>query len=195
MRLRRTTISIIVTISLLVWPYYVCGQDKTSDYVTLKIGRYTPTGDFDDAQFDSSGNLELMYGHYVNENFALEGGLVFFHSEGDDAPGYYDRDLTSSGLLVTAKAIYPTGRFEYYGGGGIGIYLPRLELYPMSQPATDESDVTAGVHALIGLNFNATEYWYLGIEGKYLWTDEADFNGIAVDIDGRVLTLNIGLRF
>ncbi len=201
--MKRTRITVIVLGSLLflVSPGLVVGQETPDNYFVAKLGLYNPTGDLDDAKFESSGNIELIYGHYFSPKFVLEGGLGMFHAEGGETSEakllFTDRDLTAPGIVVTPKFIHRTGKWEVFGGGGVGIYRPRLEVYYLapSVPNFDETETAYGIHALGGATYDVAPSWYLGFEAKYIWISEVDFDGIELDLNGYMLLFDIGHRF
>lgn len=60
-----------------------------------------------------------------------------------------------------------------------------------------------GVHITFGANYNLTDYVYVGLEGKYRWTDEVDlhdsFAGYDVAYEGNLngysVAATLGMRF
>ena len=66
--------------------------------------------------------------------------------------------------------------------------------------STDDSDFVVGGNLLAGVNFDIDEMVFLGIEGKYLITDEAVFSHSAVgggferNLNGFTLTGVSGFR-
>lgn len=175
-------------------------QTRPMNQVILKAGAYFPTGDLSDARFDPSFNGEIVYGRYLSENFALDGGFAFLHSEGGEDPALQqvlrDRDLTCPIIRVTARGVYRADRVEIFGGAGPALLFPRLEVYfqAPNTDAVDERDTVFGFQALAGVNFDVVRLWYLGLEGKYLWASEAEFAGVPININGFAATLNLGLR-
>ncbi|MDH3975551.1 MAG: porin family protein [Deltaproteobacteria bacterium] len=184
----------IICTALVIWnPLSTLGQEKAPNYATLKIGQYSPTGDLDDLGFDSKVDLELLFGHYFNENFALEAGIGIFGSDREE--GDLNVYFTAFALpVLTAKAVLPKKRFEFYGGGGIGYYQAKYD-YNYFAIDIEESDTAFGYHVVAGFSYDFTPYWYLGLEGKQIWTDDFDFKVVKIDGDGRTLTFNVGLRW
>ena len=176
--------------------------EMPKNYWQLKLGAYTPTGDLDDAKFERSANIEIVYGRYILPNFAIEGGLCLFHAEGGDseeaAKLFIDRDMVSKGALITPKYIHSMGKGELSIGGGIGIYNPTLEVYTEgpggSEDDINESDTIIGYHLLGNAAYNFTPFWFLAGEFKYIW-QEAEFANTEIDLNGYAVTLNIGLRY
>jgi opacity protein-like surface antigen len=188
------------------------GQEKPS-YVTIKAGIYSPDGDLGD-DFDTDFNGEVTYGRYLNPNFALEGGIGYFQTEGSDSDvsallGSYDVDgeVTVIPITLTAKGIYPGETFELYGGAGIGVYFADFEIdYTTTLQGNltfEDDDTVFGVHILAGVNVDLTDEIFIGVEGKYIWTEEAKLSDTDAgfvyegdgDLNGYMVTANIGFRF
>ncbi|MEW6670758.1 MAG: outer membrane beta-barrel protein [Thermodesulfobacteriota bacterium] len=185
-----------------------------SNYARLSSGFYQPTSDLDKAGYDSGGDLAIAFGRYFGKHLVLEGGLGFLYTERDvvgnvPVAGFYVEDDSVSVLSITltAKGVYPIGRFELYGGGGIGGYI--VSLYAdvtsanLGNVDTDDSDTVLGFHAVGGFNFKITERFLLGAEVKYLWTDDVDISKqisdipirLQGDLDGYSVNITFGFRF
>lgn len=184
------------------------------NYVRLSSGFYQPTGGLDDTGYDSGGDISIAFGRYFGKHLVLEGGLGFLYTENDivgntPVAGFYVEE-DSVGVLsvtLTAKGVYPIGRFEIYGGGGIGGYL--VSLYAdvtsvnLGNEDTDEDDAVFGIHAVGGFNFKITKRFLLGAEVKYLWTDDVEISEqisdipirLQGDLDGYSVNITIGFRF
>ena len=206
-------------------PFSALGQDKPKtwiyghNYIAAKAGAYFPTGDLDDLDFDTGFNGEIVYGYRFNPNFALEGGVGYFQSNSEvsgtitdpvigTVTGTVDMDLWTVPVTVTAKGIYPIDNVELFAGAGIGLYFVNLDLDASGTISggalgtisgtisTDDDDTIFGGHILAGANVNITPNVFIGIEGKYIITDEAEFFGVKFsELDGFILTGNIGIRF
>ena len=184
------------------------------NYVRLSSGFYQPAGDLDDTGYDPGVNIGAVFGRYFGKHLVLEGGLDFFYTENDTtgsapAAGFYTEDdsLGVFSVTATAKGVYPVGRAEFYGGGGIGVCF--VSLYAditaanLGDVDTDEQDSVFGVHAVGGLTFNITERFLIGGEVKYLWTDDVDISKQIWDIpirlqgnlDGYSVNFTFGFRF
>ena len=55
------------------------------------------------------------------------------------------------------------------------------------------TEITYGLHAGAGVNFNLQDNLFVGLEGKYLWA-EPSFGGQHIELDGFVTTAVIGFR-
>ncbi len=193
MRQKVITIVILSMVLALFLPLSAIAQDKPDNYVVFKMGVYNPTGELDDDDFDGKENAELMFGHYFNPNFALEGGIGIFINEWKEDPVEIDIDTLM--LLLTAKGIYPMEKFEIFGGGGIGVYKGQMDIYGIPLLDYSEEDTVFGFHIMIGASYDITQNWYLALEAKHHWTQEADFAGFETDLNGYAITLDIGRRF
>ena len=192
----------------------VDGEDQANNYVAAKFGLFTPTGDLEENEFDSGFNGEVTYGRYLHPNVAVELGIGYFQTEANFSGrvpilgSYTETDeVTVIPLTGTVKGAWEVGIAEFYAGGGLGVYSADIEanantsnLGPLS---ISGDDTVFGFHLLGGVNFDLTDKIFLGIEGKHIWTDEAQVDGaiagvpvtIKTDLDGFMVTGNIGFRF
>ena len=187
-------------------------NNEKQNYMTFKAGIYYPeSGDYED--FDTGFNGEISIGHYFSPNAALEFGIGYFDLEWSDI-GYEwpignwsDKgEITTIPITVTLKGIIPFKRGELYGGAGIGVYLVEGEVDVNSDLIdfkVDDDDVTFGPHVLIGFNIDISQNVFIGVEGKYTWAEEAEFEETILDqkveiiteLDGLICTFNVGFRF
>jgi opacity protein-like surface antigen len=190
---------IVVTMTLIfLLPISATGQERR-DYIIVKGGVYSPTGGLDDLNFGSGFNGEVAWGHYFSANVALEVGAGYFESD----------DIRVVPFLATGKAIYPTGNWELFAEVGVGAYFAKFD-GTLNNPVVgvivfDDDDAVFGLNLGFGVNYNITEEFYLGIEGKYLLTSDAEFGGKATatgglasletDLDGYIVTGVFGFRF
>ena len=188
---------IVVTMTLVfLLPISARGQERR-DYIIVKGGVYSPTGGLDDINFGSGFNGEVAWGHYFSPNFALEAGAGYFESD----------DVKVVPLMATGKAIYPTGNWELFAEVGVGAYFVKFD-GRLNNPVAgvivfDDDDAVFGLSLGFGVNYNITEEFFLGIEGKYLLTSDAEFGGSATsgpasletELDGYIVTAVFGFRF
>jgi opacity protein-like surface antigen len=211
MKGRLLSVCIVCLVVLLLVPTSGSAQER-SNAVVLKGGAFFPTDDLDDNEFDSGFNGEVAYEHRFNPNFALAAGLGLYHTESDVSDPGFDMDtkLTVVPMTVTAKGIIPTGAVEFYGGGGLGLYFASVEsdvrLFGYSFDLEDQ-DAVLGAHLLAGLTIPVSEIVFLGVEGRYIWTDDAEFEDSDVsgpyivfldgetNLNGFALAFNVGFRF
>jgi len=212
------TFSIALTVSI---GFAQAGESSSTDksnYAVLKGGIYTP-GSNDLKGFGTGFNGEIAFGHYLNKFFATEIGIGYYQSKcseavsgsiGDDSfSGGANMDLWAMPVTVSLKALYPMQQFEPYAIGGIGAYFANAKFtYNGTFTSGRASGTAAGSESAnatafggflgLGANFNFDQNWYIGAEGKYLWT-RPSFSFYGVDIkmnmDGWIVTGNVGYKF
>lgn len=182
-------------------------QEK-SNYLTFKGGTFVPTDDLKDYEFDNGFNTEVAYGHKFTPNAAIEAGLGLYAAQADFQAGGIREEDTIVVLPITAsiKGIIPAGIVEIYGGGGAGIYFATLRsevtIAGNTETLTD-SDAVLGFHVMAGVNFNIGPKFFVGAEGRRIWTDEAEFEGTLfgfparakTDLSGYTVSGQFGFRF
>ncbi len=213
--MRRTAFTILVLSITFIFfsSFSAMGQEKPS-YITIKAGIYTPTDDLDDADFDTGFNGEISFGHYFSPNFALEAGVGYFETDASFS-GYIpfvgfaseDDEVTAIPITLTGKGVYPGEGFELYLGAGVGVYFANFEadasVSGLGSFSFEDDDTVFGFHFLLGANFNLTEVVFLGVEWKYILTEEGKakdtFLGVPVtleaNLNGYTITGNLGFRF
>jgi outer membrane protein W len=196
MRLRTLAISMLSVALVFLLSFSATGQERR-DYIIAKGGIYSPTGGLDDLNFGTGFNGEVAWGHYFSPNLALEVGAGFFRSD----------DVRVVPLTATGKAIYPTGNWELFAGLGVGAYFTKFKgtfSYPaLGNISINDNDSVFGLNLGFGVNYNISEEFFLGIEGKYLLTTDAKFEGSATggqvkletDLNGYIVTGVFGFRF
>jgi len=184
-------------------------------YITVKPGTYLPEASGLEVGF----NGELALGYRFHPNIAAEFGFGYFNTAKDvrgvgatrtiEEECYYD----VVPLTLTLKAILPYKRWEFFGLGGGGLFIASgpynydddYDDYDDFDPHTDTvwgGYLGGGVHYNITRN-DATPKIFLGVEGKYLWTDkvrlEGEKRGVPLDarfrLDGVIVNAVIGIRF
>ncbi len=184
-------------------------------YITVKPGVYSPEA----GSLDVGFNGELAFGYRFHPNIAAEFGFGYFNTSKDvrgvgatrtiEEECYYD----IVPLTLTLKAILPYKKWEFFGLGGGGIYIASgpynydddYDDYDDFDPHTDTvwgGYLGGGVHYNITRN-DATPKIFVGVEGKYLWTDkvrlEGEKRGVPLDarfrLDGVIVSAVIGIRF
>jgi outer membrane protein W len=177
------------------------------NYFVMKAGIYAPQEKWDvldagvfEYSLDTGFNGELAFGHYLNRNWALEFGIGYFQTSGDDtAFGVKSKSsIDVMPLTVAIKGIIPVDKFEIYGIGGIGAYFVWADEKLNGISFSDE-DILFGGFLGAGINYNMTPAALLGLEGKYLWTDKTDLSDSGWrqkhKLDGWIVTVNVGFRF
>jgi hypothetical protein len=178
----------IVLIFLL--PVSASGQDK-KNYIAVKTGVYTFLGGLEEANFSTGFNGEMVYGFYLHPNFALEAGTGYFH---DGVNKGYGNNVKGIPITLTAKGIYPFRSAEFFAGGGTGVYFAKFH-GQVNDIVADKRDTVFGGHLVIGANYNILPVIFLGIEGKYIVIDKAEFNVFSPHLSGYTITSNFGFRF
>jgi len=181
-------------------------------YVALKPGIYSPQS----SDLDSSGfNGEIAFGYRFNPNIAAEFGIGYFYTEGEaTAVGatFVVRekfDINVVPLTLTLKAILPYKQWEFFGLGGAGVYIVSGPYdyyyydYYYYDYDYDDYDAVLGGYLGGGVHYNITPAVFVGVEGKYLWTDEVKLRdesyGIPLEakfkMNGIIATAVFGFKF
>ena len=181
-------------------------------YVALKPGIYSPQS----SDLDSSGfNGEIAFGYRFNPNIAAEFGIGYFYTEGEaTAVGatFVVRekfDINVVPLTLTLKAILPYKQWEFFGLGGAGVYIVSGPYdyyyydYYYYDYDYDDYDAVLGGYLGGGVHYNITPAVFVGVEGKYLWTDEVELRdesyGIPLEakfkMNGIIATAVFGFKF
>ncbi len=187
---------------------------KKLNYTQVKVGMFQPSGDMDDANYDNGGDFSVVYGRYLNEYLALEVGFDAFGSEKtlrgrNDEAGSYTQDnaLFGAAGVITLKGEISAGPVDLFAGLGGGIYsvtlASEIDSSRLGDLDDDDSDGVFGVHVVAGANFNINERFFVGVEGKYRWTDDVDIRETVAsipveysgDLSGYAVTFNGGFRF
>ena len=174
---------------------------KSPFYIGFKPGIYSPqSSDVDGTGF----NGEIMLGYRFNPNIAAEFGIGYFNTEAEE----FDIDVYP--VTFTFKAIVPYKKWEFFGLAGAGVYI-------VSGPYDDDYhghdhdhhhdhdyddddydyDARLGGYLGAGIHYNITRRIFVGVEGKYLWTDKVKLEdlGLKFNMDGIIATAVFGIRF
>ena len=174
-----------------------------SNNIMIKLGAYIPNNDIED--MDTGFYNEVTYNRYLNKNLALEiGGGSFFTSAKTQFENEYGDQRTVSGdlygynFILNLKAVYPLSFGEIYAGVGPGMYLVYGDEDGTIAYADDNDTVLVG-QAVAGFNFDVNEIVFLGFEGQYIFTADAEFgNGEyskKFNLNGYNLSGVLGIRF
>lgn len=209
---------ILITSIIFFLPPSATGQDKTY-YTALKAGAYFPSGDLDDDfDFDTGFNGEIQFGNHFMRNLALEWGIGYFESESRESgnftdpilgtiSGSADLDLWAIPVTLTPKGYFFLENLELYAGVGIGVYFVNLAIdasgtisgplgTTMGSISEDDDDTIIGGHVLTGANYFIASNIFIGVIGKYIFTEEAEFFNIEfANLNGFIVTGNIGFRY
>lgn len=175
-------------------------EDRKGGYIAIKPGAYFPTGDLEDRNFDNSFAGELTVGMYYNRNLALETNIGYFQTGASKSiAGFREEDdVRVIPITATFKGVLPLNGFELTAGVGGGVYIAHLDIDGSTSRGSiskDENDTVWGAHFVAGVNVDLSKKVFLGVEGKYIVTSEADFSGAKVDLNGVIVTGVVGYRF
>lgn len=210
---------LLVTVSVLGLSTQAFGSAGLGSYLALKGGIYSPSASFNleninvertfesDTQTGASGEIAL--GHYFLPTLALELGVGYFKGKGTlQAQGVTGEspkaDFNVIPIVVSAKALIPTGPVDPYGEVGIGAYFTKFDV--SHNLNTFDGTTTFGLHAGAGMNVNLSPNSFFGVEGRYVWANpsfgdqkiklndtEYALNGF--ELNGFTTVLAFGLNF
>jgi len=187
-----------------------------SNYVSGKLGVFIPGGDLeDDLEGDNGFNGEIAVGHRYTDNLAVEVGFGYYGTENSwteydpFAPSDFakvDVSVYVLPLTVSIKGILPVDRFNLYAGAGIGAYFGHADVEIegcVSSICVSEDDdewATAfGGQFMAGFEYNLNDQMFVGVEGKYILTGDAEFDfgldEVETNLNGGAVTATIGYRF
>ncbi|ACM19101.1 outer membrane protein, OmpW-related [Geotalea daltonii FRC-32] len=178
--------------------------DKPANYLAIKGGIYSPSNDFDvqhipgDSTFSRLDNKigfagEVAFGRYIMPAVAMELGAGYFESKGSgEAVAGQDARLRVVPVVLTAKVLLPLGPVEPYGEFGVGGYFSKVRDFKIDESTNTKA--MFGLHAGAGLNFNITDGFFLGLEGRYLWTDDS-WGSSDAKLDGFITMAALGFRY
>ncbi len=214
MRIALSALFIFGIALILTAPNAALAQDNPN-YVNVKLGGFFPTDDLDDADFDSGFTGEVAYGRYLFPYLALEAGIGYYETEMSAKDPNYptvgyakeENEITVVPLTITVKGVYTMSKVEFYGGLGGGFYFAEIDgkvkIAGYGDISISDDDTVAGGHIVLGVNYNITERFFLGVEGKSIWTEDAEFKddylGLPVtsntNLNGYSITGVVGFRF
>jgi outer membrane protein W len=181
-------------------------------YLVAKGGVFYPEGNL--SNLNAGFNGELAYGYRFFRNVAVELSSGYFGATDKPAAGSVlgypvsvKESMYAVPLTVAIKGIVPIDKqFELYGLAGTGAYFVHgsgtISLAGFSASASDNMAVWGGFLGA-GVNYNITPRVFVGLEGKYLWTNTATLRGSIAGvpvsenfkIEGILGTANVGFRF
>jgi len=217
--MKQTKRVVLVAILFVTVAAMTCGTVWADDgnprnYVIIDLGLYQPADDLDKSGFGTGINFSAAYGRYIARYLIFEAGLGFFYTDRDilgSAPiaGNYSQEdaIGVSPITVSLKGAFSAGNAEFYGGGGIGGYFlvfnSDITASNLGSFSVDDEDVALGAHVAAGVNFNITNQFFIGVDGKYFWTDTVSIikrvSDIPIkysgDLNGFTINLAFGFRF
>ena len=143
-----------------------------------------------------------------NPNMAAELGIGYFNTEGGkkvaSAPygGRKNFDIDVWSFTFTLKAIFPYKKWEFFEFAGGGVYR-------VSRPYDGEGYYHYHDYVIMimmmtimiwywgaGIHYNIAPKIFLGVEGKYLWTEQAKFEYMEerFRMDDIIATAGFGFR-
>ncbi len=202
--MKKYLLFLIFTVALTGIMSPASAAENHADYVAVKAGLYSPSESYDLDNFNGGSQThldsktgfdgEVAIGHYFLPAFAMELGAGYFESEGSPAAEPGSTKLKVTPVIATAKAIFPLGLIEPYGEFGIGAYFTKFEVNGNLGNFSGSSEVTYGLHAGAGVNFDMTDTIFLGVEARYLWA-KPSYGGQDIKLDGFTTTADLGFRF
>ena len=154
------------------------GADR-QNYLMLRLGIFTPTGDLDDTGYDGGMTVDYVFGHYLESQRIIEAEIGDFTA--DD--GYWRGKVDTTPLRVTLKQLYPGDGLTPYVEAGLGVYFVDRDT-----ALRDKDDLLFGLHIGGGLNHAINETVFVGAGVRYTKTEANYVNNLA-------FTANIGYRF
>lgn len=143
----------------------------------LKIDYLNFTDDvFDNIDLDDAiyVGLEGYYAVMPNIYLGMEAGWA--DAENDDKIGNIkvDIDVTYIPIELNLKYVAEIAPLWVLGfGGGISYNYFEIEANNIDR---DADDWVFGGQVFAELNYKMSDYWFLGIEGKYQWTEDLEFD-------------------
>ncbi|MCI4624344.1 MAG: porin family protein [Candidatus Magnetoovum sp. WYHC-5] len=167
---------------------YTNAQEK-KHYIALRPGLYFFTDEIEEKTFIQTGfSGEFAYGYYLHPNFGLEFNSGYYHD------GVKRNDVRGFPAMLLAKGYYTLGMVELYTGGGFGIVYAEFDGDTQFGHVSAE-DVCLGGNAVVGTNFNVLSNFFVGAQGKYIFTDQESFDLFDANLNGFTTTISLGYRF
>jgi opacity protein-like surface antigen len=198
------SIFMVVLVLIFLIPINIFAQ--THFYIAFKPGIYSPQSS-DLMGFDTGFNGDFVFGFRFNPNIAAELGIGYFNTEGEKTVagatygGRKNFDLDVWSFTFTVKAILPYKKWEFFGFGGGGAYSVSrpydVEDYHHHHFDDDNYDLVLGGYLGAGIHYNIAPRIFVGVEGKYLWTDKVELEDLELKfkMDGIIATAVVGIRF
>jgi len=175
-------------------------QEMGKNVVGFKLGGYFPDSS-ELENFDVGGHGEVSVQRNVSQYFGVGAAIGMFQmnnttsaqvSQGGTLTSVgIDQTIRSTYLVLNATLMIPAGAFVPYVEGGGGLYFTNIE-ESSSLGSLSKDDTSFGYHAGAGLNWFFTKDYYIGLGGRYIWTESNDTN---IRLDGLQADVNLGVRF
>lgn len=218
----KSTFMVVLVLTFLI-PISVFAESPF--YFDFKPGIYSPQSS-DLGGFHTGFNGEIALGYQFCRNIGAEFGIGYFNTRGKRTfvgTTYVGQELDINVFPVTAtfKAILPYKKWDFFGVAGAGAYIVSGTHDVDNWDDDDDRDrrdydddhdydVILGGYLGGGIHYNIRPRIFrmkpkifVGVEGKYLWTDKAklDFEDFGVplrakfNMDGIIATAVIGFKF
>ncbi len=184
-------------------------QKRENRYnLSLKGGAYFPTDDLD--EFDTGFYGELSFTQYIAQYLALEAGVGYFETEyNDSVPGLVSGSIEIYAIPIIAniKGVIPFEYGEFALGAGVSGYYVNydvdLDIVGLGSSSDSDDDFIWGAQVLSSLHVDIAENFFLGLEGKYIFTEDAEVGGNLhglpfsgdFNLNGFIATGVLGFRF
>jgi len=199
--------SIFVAVLVLTFLIPINVFAQTPFYLAFKAGIYSPqSSDLEGSDNGFSG--EFMFGYRFHPNIAGEVGIGYFNTDVKETVGrtpYVGRDVDIyvCPITLTLRAILPYKKWDFFGFGGAGIYIVSREYddyydedhHHHHHDDDYDYDSKFGVYLGAGVHYNITPKIFVGVEGRYLWTDKVDLEYQEFRMDGIIAHAVFGFRF
>lgn len=135
-----------------------------------------------DEELDLGYRLGVGVGYHLTHNLALEFDTGWLYNSFSD----FDGSLTHVPFMANAVYTYPIkdGKWEVYGGGGIGGSYSILTVEEIGLDDSD-GDITFAWQLMAGVRYNFQDNMSLGAGYKYLGSTGGDYDidGVGLDLD------------
>jgi hypothetical protein len=172
----------LVAVFLFLCPTMEAGAEDYWRYAVVKGGYYAPQDEFGNDDFDGKDYWELGLGLDIGI-FGLEIGAGYMKTENELL------EVETIPLLATGKLQLPILFVYPYLEAGAGAYFSDID--PVIGDSDDQTDI--GYHAGLGVDFRLDRL-LLGVEARYLWI-ESEYENEDLNLDGLIVTGNVGFRF
>jgi outer membrane protein W len=159
--------------------------------VALKVDYFAFTEDvFGDVDLDEGVyvGLEGYYGVMPDLYVGLEVGWAGTSNDGDiNIAGDMvdtDVDVTLVPVELNLKYVIEASPGWIIGfGAGVSYNYFEVEVDPKGYSDADENDWVWGGQLFAEVNYKMSEQWFLGVNGKYQWTENLEFDIRGEDIE------------
>jgi outer membrane protein W len=175
------------------------GTGGKASYAVLKLGSFLPeSSDLDQQDAKNGFAGQVGFGYYLARFFSLEIDLGYLETRGSLRNAGIKYGLYP--LEVTGRFGLPLGLVEPYLAVGLGGYYVKAKAGNL-----EETSTRAGFFGGGGINLNLGDTFFIGAEARYLVLSAPSYYYYAtpysnsattrIDLDGVILTGNLGFRF